>query len=127
MFDEEDVIFSYSRADALNDGSLVDVTEIGKEAGIKFPIAVTVKLMEQYIKPSKEMENIGQSKNGRLWDVLHMFRIAAIKSSGTDLLYFKVLFQMQINKEPELVKIKGICHPGDNHEPVITLMLPVED
>jgi hypothetical protein len=36
-----EVISSYSRRDALEDGVLVDVSEFAKEAGFKWPLAVT--------------------------------------------------------------------------------------
>lgn len=29
--------------------------------------------------------------------------------------------------EPSLVELKAICGPGDNAEPVLTIMLPSED
>src|SRR3990172_13277670 len=38
------VIYSYSRADAINDGVLVDVSTLAKEAGIKYPVAVTARV-----------------------------------------------------------------------------------
>jgi type I site-specific restriction endonuclease len=41
MADEDpvfgDVIYSYTRKQAIEDGVLVDITEMAKEAGIKYP------------------------------------------------------------------------------------------
>lgn len=127
MFEKEDVIYSYTRKNAIEDGILIDVTEDARDSGIKFSIAVTVKLWNHYIKPSNEMESIGQSKDGRLWDLLVMFIHAANRSNGQSTIRYKVLFQMVENEEPDLVEIKALCHPGDTMEPVITLMLPDED
>jgi uncharacterized protein YunC (DUF1805 family) len=39
-----EVIHAYTRAQAIEDGTLVDVTETAKEAGIKYPTAVTEAL-----------------------------------------------------------------------------------
>src|ERR1019366_7436165 len=36
-----DVIYSYTRKQAIEDGVLVDITEMAKEAGIKYPVAIT--------------------------------------------------------------------------------------
>jgi hypothetical protein len=37
MFDEADLIHRYSRADALRDGELIDVSATAREAGIRWP------------------------------------------------------------------------------------------
>ena len=36
-----EVISSYSRAQAIEDGVLVDVSSVARAAGIKFPVAMT--------------------------------------------------------------------------------------
>ena len=41
MFENADLIHRYSRADALRDGVLVDVSATAREAGIRFPVALT--------------------------------------------------------------------------------------
>ncbi len=127
MFDDEMTIFSYTRKDAIRDGVLIDISEFSKEAGVKYSTAITTNLWNQYILPSEEMTNQGQSEDGRMWDLLTMFCITAKNSDRTDLIFFDVLFQMTAGKEPKLIKIKAQCHPGDNLEPVITFMLPGED
>ncbi len=37
----EAMIFAYTRADALTDGELVDVSTTAREAGLIFPVAIT--------------------------------------------------------------------------------------
>ena len=44
-----DYIYRYSRAQAVEDGVLVDVSKIAREAGITFPVAVTCAVWEQCI------------------------------------------------------------------------------
>ena len=45
MADEDpvfgNVIYSYTRKQAIEDGVLVDITDVAKEAGIKYPVAIT--------------------------------------------------------------------------------------
>jgi hypothetical protein len=41
MFEEADLIHRYTRADALRDGVLIDVSAAAREAGIRWPVALT--------------------------------------------------------------------------------------
>ncbi|MBE0522354.1 MAG: hypothetical protein IBX39_08850 [Candidatus Methanoperedenaceae archaeon] len=126
---DRNVIYKYSREQALKDGVLVDVTETAKEAGIKYPTAVTEALWN-YIEPTAKLTRMGQSVQGRLWDVLYLFTIAARNSrEGCNELHYGVSFLMESNElfKTHVVKLKAVCGPGDNHEPVITLMLEDED
>lgn len=43
-------IYSYSREQAIQDGVLIDITGIAKEAGFKWPVAITDTLYHQYIE-----------------------------------------------------------------------------
>jgi len=125
-----EVIYAYTRAQAIEDGTLVDVTETAKEAGIKFPTAVTETLWNGYIEPAERLKDHGQSIQGRLWDVLFLFTIAAKTSpKGCSELFYKVNFLMENENSCKLetVTIKAVCGPGDDSAPCITLMLENED
>jgi hypothetical protein len=124
MSDEFDLIFSYSRKQAIEDGVLIDVTDTAKEAGFKWPVAVTSTVWNQYIIPHEDIVSAGQSKEGRLWDVLNVLRIAS-KKNGTEV-FFNSTFFME-NDRHEVVRLKAVSGPGDEGEPVITIMLPEED
>jgi hypothetical protein len=41
MFENADLIHRYTRADALRDGVLIDVSAAAREAGIRWPLALT--------------------------------------------------------------------------------------
>lgn len=123
------VIYSYSRAQAIEDGVLVDVTDTPEflEAGFKFPVAMTRTVWNQCVAVPEGV--IGQDVAGRLWDLLYMLRIV-IQRSGqhTD----TALMELHVRNdnrqgEPPLVSLKAVCGPGDQGEPVITVMLPEED
>jgi hypothetical protein len=47
MFDNADLIHRYSRADAIRDGVLIDVTPTAREAGFRFPVALTSAAWER--------------------------------------------------------------------------------
>ena len=119
-----EVISVYSRAQALADGVLVDVSDLAKEAGFRWPVAVTDHLYHGYIVPALNLASAGQSISGRLWDVFSVLRAAI--STGKDLssLNITVYFLMAPNAAPEPVDILAVAGPGDAGEPVITIMLP---
>ena len=123
----DNVIFSYTRAQALADGVLVDLTPLAKEAGFCIPIAVTEAVYLDYLKPSAALEAESQSFDGRAWDLLQVLRFAAAVHPDHDTILFKVLFILTPGCPPEPVSLKAICGPGDEGEPVLTILLPVED
>jgi hypothetical protein len=124
------IIFSYTRAQAIDDGVLIDITQMAREAGIRYPVTITERLYHEYIVPSLDLAKQGQSIEGRLWDTLMVFRHAASGTAG-NLIHFDVLFQTSRtdSSKPVLatIHLKALCHGGDQGEPVITIMLPEED
>ena len=127
FWDDTEVIYAYTRAQALEDGVLVDVSEMAKEAGIKFPVALTSAVYGKYVEVPDGIA--GQDEGGRLWDIVWMLRCAAGRCQG-DTLYFQ-LYVRNHNRErldnQDPVTLKAVCGPGDQGEPVITIMLPDED
>ena len=75
--DEFKIISLYTRAQAIADGFLVDVSDMAKEAGFKWPVAVTRAVWDEVVTPTPHDEQEGQSEKGRLWDILSMARLAA--------------------------------------------------
>ncbi len=129
-FNDMPVIYRYTRAQAIEDGVLVDLTEWSRETGFTIPVACTVAVWNQYITPPKSTKKLGQSERGRAHDVLSMLlcaiRMKRSDSEGSDRLLFEVIF-LQTPRRHETIKLKAICGPGDQGEAVVTLMLPNED
>ena len=123
---DAEVIFSYTRAEALADGVLVGVSELAREAGVRYPVAVTRRVWDEVVTPRDEDRPAGQSETGRLWDLLWMLRVASQAAPGNqDRLDYKMLvFRKGLHQE---VQLTAVCGPGDNGEPVITVMIPGED
>lgn len=122
-----DIIYSYSRSQALADGVLVDVSELAREAGFKLPVAVSDNLYHGYLTPPPELAKEDQSLEGRLWDALSVLRYAIKAAPSTDRISFSVLFQMASDTEPVPVELLAVCGPGDSGEPVITIMTPSDE
>jgi len=127
FWDDAEVVYAYTRAQALEDGILVNVSEVAKEAGIRFPVALTATVFGQYVEVPEGVT--AQDVGGRLWDILWMFWCAAARCQG-DTLQFQ-LYVRNHNRERldhrDLVTLKAVCGPGDQCEPVMTIMLPDED
>jgi hypothetical protein len=63
-----DVIYTYTRAQAVADGFQVEVTKTAQEAGIRFPVFLTRAVYDAYVTVPPDVT--GQDEAGRLWDVL---------------------------------------------------------
>lgn len=124
-------IYVYSRAQALEDGILVDVTEIAKVAGFKIPVAVSHVVWDMCIDWTIEdsCKQTYQDQKGRLWDILWMLYLACKRNSDEMYLnyHLSVIPRDGRSKYPAHIELKAIINGGDNGEPVITIMLPSED
>lgn len=134
LFDDAEIIHSYSRAQAIEDGVLVDVTEVATEAGFKIPVAMTREVFEDCVAwteadDKRKPEYLGQSDAGRLWDLVWMASMAARRNRDRDRVTFQVL---RIPREgrgllPRLTTLHLHVGPGDTAAPVITIMQPGQD
>ncbi len=124
--DDFELIYSYSRAQAIADGVLIDVTAQARDTGFKLHSVVSDNLFNGYIVPPKGLEGEGQSVEGRLHDVLWMVLVAARKQSEGSYVETDVLFLMAPGRQ-EKVKVVAVVGPGDEGEPVLTIMLPGDD
>jgi hypothetical protein len=62
-----EVIFAYTRKQAIADGNQVDVSTTAKEAGIKFPMFLTRAVFDAYVAVPPNVTC--QDEAGRLWDI----------------------------------------------------------
>jgi len=122
---DAEVISRYSRKQAIEDGVLIDVTQMAKELGIVIPTAITQNLWSSWVEVPEGLEGL-QDEKGRLWDVLYMFSIAARRAITESRLTYSVLFQTK-ERKMKTVHLDAVCGPGDQGEPVITIMLPGDD
>ena len=122
-----EVIHSYTRAQALDDGVLVDVSEVAREAGIRFPVAVTRAVWGEYVEVPPGVEC--QDEQGRLWDILWLLYCAIRREGGGDRIFFEVTVRNHNGKltRRDRVKLEAVCGPGDDGEAIITILLPDED
>ena len=122
-----EVIYSYSRLQAVADGVQVDVTKTAQEAGIKFPMFLTRAVFENYV--AVPVGVTGQDEAGRLWDVVWLTRFAIIRARpGCDRLPV-ALYVRNDNTRAKLVKLIATCGALDidDPQPAITVQMPDED
>ena len=116
-----DLIYSYTRAEALADGVLVDVSERARRAGIKYPTACSgsVWSLIDCLPESSTDALAGIVRDMRAEGVLTAM-LAAIRRGGvrgTDRVTFAALG----------CALWAQCGPGDTAAPCITIMREGED
>jgi hypothetical protein len=107
------IISSYSRAEAIEDGALIDVSSTAREVGLRFAVAFT----------------------RAVWDLARDFQygllcilrsaIRAPRAAGAPEVVFQVLF-FTTESPISQITLRATVDPGDEGEPVVTVMLPDE-
>jgi hypothetical protein len=128
MREQFEIIFAYSRAQAIADGVLVDVSETAREAGFRVPVVLTSGVWGECVAWGDREPGI-QDEAGRLWDVLWLAAHAArgARNSGADRTTFELMVVPRGGRRPERKSLVLHVGPGDLGEAVMTLMLPNED
>ena len=124
-----EVIHSYTRAQAIEDGMLVNFSDPESDTAAvcrqhyKYPIACTSAVFEIM---QKAVENTRHCNDyaGVLHDMLWMSRNHERQLDASTVL-FQVIIQGAGRSKYHSFKL--IVGPGDAMEPVITIMLPAED
>jgi hypothetical protein len=117
-------ISQYSRAQCIKDGQLIDVTNWAKRSGMKFPVAVTRAVWFGIIEPDEDTTAVTPKNAARLGSCLSSLVKAARATSG-DRISFQ--FEVTIKGEPQTFTLYATLMPGDDFEPVITVMNLDED
>jgi hypothetical protein len=134
ILNSDQVIFAYTRAQALADGVLVDVSATAREAGFIIPVALTELVFNDCVRwtDANRQRRGYQDEAGRLWDVLSIASRAARSAENRN--RARIGFELvQIPRfgprrtKPIPVHLKMVIGPGDAGEPVLTILSPQED
>lgn len=123
----QNVIYAYTRKQALADGEQVDVSTIAAKAGIRFPVFFTRAVYDAHVSESPEFT--GQNKSWRLRDILADLRFAIIANHAEGDRVPLLLAVENKDHSKEIVELIAICGAMDidDPQPTITVMLPDED
>jgi hypothetical protein len=114
----------YTRQQAIEDGVLVDVSEMAREAGFTIPVALTSGVFYECVQWPEDDGT--QDEAGRLWDVLMMLYFGIKRSPGGDRIDYELIVR-QRDGSMRTTALYATVGPGDTAAPVITIMLPNED
>ena len=125
------LIHTYTRADAIADGVLLDATAAAKEVGILYPVALTQGAWDLAVALSPASIRACNDERGRLHDVVWMLRFAiknrantTLNGSGHSLLFRLHVVATRVRPSP--ITLQAIVGPGDDLDPVITIQIPNE-
>lgn len=122
-----EIISAYTRDQAIEDGFLVDVSDMAREAGFKWPVAVTRRVWDESVTPAPHDAQRGQSEKGRLWDILSMARLAAkANKDDRDPVLFQVIVLCDQKQKTVTLKL-ALSFESPQGGPCLTIMLPAED
>ena len=119
------VISSYSRAQAIADGVLVDISDTARAAQFKVPVAMTAALWARCIETPARVSR----KVELVWTWNLLYRVHWAIQVG-DRSSSRVAVEWDVpdgDGKTERVQFVAAIGPGDDAEPVITLMLHDED
>jgi hypothetical protein len=124
---DNELLHQYTRAQALADGVLIDISAVAKAVGFQVPVAVTARVWHDFVVPPVGLSDAqGQSIESRLWDLVYLLSVASANQALSSSLVYSVLFLMGTD-EHQLVNLRAVVHPGDRLEPVVTVLLTTED
>ena len=127
------LIYAYTRRQAIEDGWLVDLMQeetapLVRRLGFRIPVAMTRAALVETVAPIEADLPEGESLKARLVAVLAATQGAIrMLAGGADRVIFRLLVRDYETGKPKRVALKAVCGPGDEGEPVLTIMLPEED
>ena len=113
-----EVIYRYTRAQAIADGVLIDVTEAAAELGFRYPVALTQAVWADCVEWTKRDSDrqTFQDTSGRLCDVLWMAACAIRKADPAASQVHLQLYRVPRGGSgylPRRVTLKSIVGPGE--------------
>ncbi|MEZ6033421.1 MAG: DUF6573 family protein [Planctomycetaceae bacterium] len=123
------LIYAYTRQQAIQDGVLVAVDEsLAQAAGFRIPVALTYAVWALAIPvPDHLKHDLEQSETGRLQDLLRVLEFYIYNRPFSEERLDFTLQLQQPDGTHRPLKLKAICAPGDDPRPVLTILLRDED
>lgn len=123
FFTDDDIVSTYTREQAIEDGVLADLNQWIPVNETIFPTACTSAVFDILQKAVESKPSWGNDYKGLIWDMVNMARF---QHRGNDTHWF---FKMTIHGagRQSVYTFKAVLDAGDDEKPVITFLLPDED
>ncbi len=110
---------------AIDTGALIDVTPTAKQLGLSFSVTVTKPLWDTGIVPANTLTE--EERSGRLRDVLMALRLRLTAQPTTaPLIDFPALLAFPHGAIPQPIPLFALVQPDEQHQAMVTLLLPTE-
>ena len=121
FWDDAEIISMYTRAQAISDGVLVDYTTEAKALGFRVPVAFTECLVAHL--EVRAMMTGGTVQNEVSSALLQLLGLIRGGGENTD----RIFFALPARRGTDELEVWSHIGPGDDAEPVMTIMLLGED
>lgn len=118
FWDDADVIHVMTRANLIDDGSLIEVDDFARRVGFRFPLAISRAVWCELPDTSEQ--------EARLFELLMLAKIAATTSAELDRAMGRPSGN-RANFQFDGMDLYLHIGPGDCPKPVLTIMLQGED
>jgi len=120
-----------TRQQLIDDGHLIDVSSVGREAGIRVNVAVTREVWADCVEWNAEdsLRQTHQDQDGRLWDVLWMAKDCAVRNARSQSAIF-IVFRVPrggAGYKPVAKELKLVLSQDDEGKPCFTILEPDQD
>lgn len=120
MMENINIIYKYSRNEALADRVLIDVSHVAKDYGITLNTVLTISV---FMDATKNMDETVRASEANVHAIFRALKAASESlPAKADTVYFNVALD-----GGTCLDLWAQCHPGDGGEPVITVMRTDED
>ena len=123
---ELNAIHTYSRAQAIEDGVLIDVTKQAKDIGIRFPTALTAGVWAEAVAAP-----IGSELANDIWEISRVNELLEMAMMELETLSTKCVrfvYHVAITlDDSKRIEFRATVSLGDDGRHVLTVMLPHED
>jgi len=110
MFEDIEIIDAYTRADAIRDGVLSDVTGVFARHRYLCPVAITAAILHLVESSKLNLNDVASTLYNTIQERI-------LKKQDTDVLFIRVQDQ----------ELKCLAHGDDVGDLCLTIMLPSED
>ena len=124
-----DPAYKGSRANAISEGTIIDCSDIGRQVGFKWPVAMTKAVYLDSVEwndDDNELQ-VPQNQKSRLFSVIGACAdYVRTRGPKADRMRFRInrIPRDGVAKVAVRRQLQVVAHPGDDGEPVLTIRIP---